>query len=1055
YGVSTEGYPPKDSNTHKATAAECDQALQALKDGKDVEMNGAGHCAALVGMAKLSNGKYVMYVAHDTDQGNEGGTKIEKVIYDPSLETPTAEGGWGFNGKLINGFVAEWAEAASTTTAKFSQTDFLLEDVPTIDSEWGELEVTYDASSGNGVQYLNLSLDGEWVMQNVPVRDPDAGGEVTLVVPFAVTGDPEPGEEWVESFFDVFVTIEPLAEMPGGNYLCTVGDGQFTMDSGEDGVALVYSGPTTDPLWWINSGYTDAAFHPWGRIVNQDCGKNECAPAAVSNSLKMLKASNPQAMSGLADNDLGTGTMRGACGTSAGGSPAGPPDTAGAWWNLKKAWMNARENYPIKTDMVTDKSKMDDIMQAIRDGKDVELRIPGHVMMVTGVVKLADGTYVLEVAHDTNQGAAGGTVIELVKFNPATGKFSGPSWINGVDFTNGTNNGAMFVVESVSTLNVKQTDYTINGVTVTDSGWGEVTFTHTQDSTEVEFFNMSVEGSWTVQNLPLPVLTPGQSQPVTLRYNLGVPDGTPVHEISYGYSMSPGLQSAAPNEQETGLIDPGVFNMSNGETSGSILYSPPAGEMVWCSGSGLLPDFAFHDSDTIVNQDCGNNECAPAAVSNSLKMLQNQNPTEMGGLDDSDIGIGAMKPVTDWGAGGAPAGDLDDIGSWWNWKQLMLWLDPDIPIDTQIIGDKADFGDVVDAIRDGKDVELRVPGHVVMVTGAMELPNGDYVLWVAHDTNQGPDGNGGTVVEPVYYDSSTNTFYGPGWINGQKFSSPGDTQALFVVESVDTTEIEFLLDLPTHGMGTEGDPYDVPNSVPVACTVYHNELGDVTASSATAYLFDPPMAGSVVGHNIVFNPAYMGIATVSAHYNERPVAPYPMVFNVNYTPPANSLFCWPGETTPEEGDVITVTVYANQTASPLAVMPACRVVWPIGSPYAPGTFNIGQYGGEVDYPDGVWEEYAMVTDILYPSDAGISPTELPPTFTTWGYDFYVEPVSGPEFPLVTGALFNFGVEVHSDLAFSFQEWDGALFHTWYENLASTMFFWGDITNAGAPIVDMQ
>ena len=1055
YGVSTEGYPPTDSSTHEATAGECDQALQALKDGKDVEMNGAGHCAAVVGMAKLANGSYVIYVAHDTNQGPDGngGTKIEKVIYDPADDTPVAEGGWGFNGKIINGFVAEWAQAASTTKAAFTQTDFTLEDVVTADSEWGELELTYEATSGNGVQYLNLMLEGEWVMQNVPVRDPDTPGQqVTVIVPFAVTGDPPPGENWVESFFDVSITPDQQTEMPGGNYLCTAGDTDYTMDSGEDGETLTYTGPTTDPLWWINSNFTDAAFHPWGKIVNQECGKGECAPAAVSNSLKMLKDSNADDMSGLSDSDIGIGTMKGATNWGTGGAPAGAPNTSTAWWNKKKAWMNARNNYPIKTEMVTDKTKLDDIIQAIRDGKDVELRVPGHVAMVTGCVKLADGTYVLEVAHDTSQGKDGGTKVELVKFDPSTGKLTGGTWINGKNFTTGSNNGAMFVVESVSPLNVKQTDYTVNGVTTTDSGWGEVTVTHTPAATgTIEFFNLSVNHEWVVENLPLPDIGAGNTQDVTIRYDLHVPDGTPLHEISYGYSIGPGMETGGVAETKTGLIDEGVFNMSDGDTGGSIAYAPPTGNMVWALGFPI--DWAFHPSGTIVNQDCGDNECAPTACSNSLKMLQNQNPTAMAGLDDSNIGIGAMKPYTDWDTDGAPAGGLNDPGSWWNWKQLFCWLDPALPIDTQFIGDKADFGDVVDAIRDGKDVELRVPGHVVMVTGAMELPNGDYVLWVAHDTDQGPDGNGGTVIEPVYYDSSTNTFHGPGWIEGEKFSTPGDTQALFVVESVDSTEIDLLLDLPTHGIGTEGDPADVPNSVPVACTVYHSDFGDVTTDALTTYEFNPPGCGMVYGHNIRFDPLYLGIATLSAAYDGRPALPSPMVFNVNYQPPHDGLFCWPSETKPVEGEVITVTVFANETMNPLAQLSACRVMWEIGSPYAPGTINIGQFGGAPGDPDGVWEQFPAA-DYIFPDDSLLLPTEIPPGLF-WAYDFYVWPMAGPEVPLVSGALFNFGLEVHSDLHITFQESDGVFDRTWYEDLGGFTYYWTDITNVGAPTVDMQ
>ena len=107
YGVTTEGIPADRPAGTTATAANCDAAIQALKDGKDVELDGAGHVARVVAMTKNADGSYNITVAHDTNQGNKGGQKVETVKYDPNKPNPVAQGGWGFNGKVINGFVAE------------------------------------------------------------------------------------------------------------------------------------------------------------------------------------------------------------------------------------------------------------------------------------------------------------------------------------------------------------------------------------------------------------------------------------------------------------------------------------------------------------------------------------------------------------------------------------------------------------------------------------------------------------------------------------------------------------------------------------------------------------------------------------------------------------------------------------------------------------------------------------------------------------------------------------------------------------------------------------
>lgn len=109
YGITTEEHPDPDDMNHEATAAECDAAMQAIRDGKDVEVNGGHHTAAVVGMAKLANDCYVMYVAHDTRQGEDGGCRIEKIIYCPDSPNPRASGGAPgfFGGDKINGFTVE------------------------------------------------------------------------------------------------------------------------------------------------------------------------------------------------------------------------------------------------------------------------------------------------------------------------------------------------------------------------------------------------------------------------------------------------------------------------------------------------------------------------------------------------------------------------------------------------------------------------------------------------------------------------------------------------------------------------------------------------------------------------------------------------------------------------------------------------------------------------------------------------------------------------------------------------------------------------------------
>lgn len=86
-----------------------DQILTEIKAGQDVELVGGWHCAAVVGIAKLANGKYVLFVGHDTAQGKDGGQIYEKIIYDPGSEKFEGSPGF-FDGSGFSYFVVECPE---------------------------------------------------------------------------------------------------------------------------------------------------------------------------------------------------------------------------------------------------------------------------------------------------------------------------------------------------------------------------------------------------------------------------------------------------------------------------------------------------------------------------------------------------------------------------------------------------------------------------------------------------------------------------------------------------------------------------------------------------------------------------------------------------------------------------------------------------------------------------------------------------------------------------------------------------------------------------------
>jgi hypothetical protein len=87
------------------TETNLDKVIDEVKRGQDIEVRSTDHCAVLIAIGKMANGKYTLYVAHDTKQGEEGGLRIDKVIYDPT--TGRYEGAPGFHGRWPRPFVVE------------------------------------------------------------------------------------------------------------------------------------------------------------------------------------------------------------------------------------------------------------------------------------------------------------------------------------------------------------------------------------------------------------------------------------------------------------------------------------------------------------------------------------------------------------------------------------------------------------------------------------------------------------------------------------------------------------------------------------------------------------------------------------------------------------------------------------------------------------------------------------------------------------------------------------------------------------------------------------
>lgn len=355
--------------------------------------------------------------------------------------------------------LAFWsASPANTQSLAFYQLDFDLDGTITTNSDWGEVDLTFTGSTD--ILYFNLAINGTWQVQNIPVLSIEGSG-VSQAMRYCFDLGVAPGTDVTTLNYDYTLTTTTQASMPGGSYPASVQDRSVIMYSGVAGVDIP---PLLAPAPLVGGeAKGGGCVHP--NLPNQECGKDECVPAAVSNSLQFL---NTKYKLGIAAGDItinkmkqatnwGSKTMASAPGPGVdrvlSPYPASKPDpwtkkgcwidhdnnaAAGeknAWWEDKDAYMKAH-NLPITTTKVT---SMAEIYKEVCRCQDVELMGDWHAAAIVGITPLAGGKYSIDVAHDTKQGQAGGTEKpQSIKYDPATNKFSGsPGFFDGSTFRYG------------------------------------------------------------------------------------------------------------------------------------------------------------------------------------------------------------------------------------------------------------------------------------------------------------------------------------------------------------------------------------------------------------------------------------------------------------------------------------------------------------------------------------------------------------------------------------------------------------------------------------------
>ncbi|UCH78835.1 MAG: hypothetical protein JSU81_02475 [Candidatus Coatesbacteria bacterium] len=298
---------------------------------------------------------------------------------------------------------------------QFEQLDFTVEGMARKDSPWGSvvLNLMQPGEFPGSGPLFNLAVNSRWVIQNVPVLfDPQGGGKI-ISYTYYFDLDVPYGTDVTELEYAFDLTPDVRATMPDDLRKGSVADRSFIMSSGVKGEKLVIGSPPE-----VEKG---AMTEYWGHLgvdfPNQDCGPMECVPAAVSNSLHFL---NAKFNLGMPESQMDIISMKQATGWDNG--------CTGDWPEKKGEWTGTH-NYPITTRTETDLFK---ILDEMKRGQDIEARSTRHCAVLVAIGRMANGKWVLYVAHDTKQGVEGGSSIDKVIYDPTTGQYEGAPGFHGL-----------------------------------------------------------------------------------------------------------------------------------------------------------------------------------------------------------------------------------------------------------------------------------------------------------------------------------------------------------------------------------------------------------------------------------------------------------------------------------------------------------------------------------------------------------------------------------------------------------------------------------------------
>ena len=306
----------------------------------------------------------------------------------------------------------------------FQQSDYVTDGGVDENTAYGCVKVNYE--SDIQPQYFNLIRDGEWVIQNIPLMTPEGPNTIFQTVIFFDLGVPDGTDVSMENF-GYTIGLVPAMDMPMvPNDPYTVFDrliDVYVDDEPAEILTTVVGGAVEGPP-------ADAGVQHPGTSTNQEAGKNECAPVAVSNSLHYLQQNgwtpptNPP-KTGPCKDLTSIECWYWILGTTSSGTP-------GDWWKRKERYsdylgITTRKFSAHSTGAVATEIKGKQAVEANLSGSPL-----GHTARVTQIVSTGGGNFSVTVEHDTAQGTAGGCIPETFTYHDPSRKItSGNKKLNG------------------------------------------------------------------------------------------------------------------------------------------------------------------------------------------------------------------------------------------------------------------------------------------------------------------------------------------------------------------------------------------------------------------------------------------------------------------------------------------------------------------------------------------------------------------------------------------------------------------------------------------------